>query len=161
MTLSRLAFKLLETIAVDQFRSEFAFLYQPYPRNNSTIKADLEYISWHWPELSFDPWEESFAYGHFFNTMAFREALTFGSKLARYLDDEAAATWYDSQLSEVKSFLEDFWDAKDRYIKSTINHKSGVEWKTKNLDTAVLIAVLFANSTVEDDPFSISNLLSR
>ena len=33
--------------------------------------------------VRFDPWEESFAYAHFFNTIAFREALSLGAQLAR------------------------------------------------------------------------------
>jgi GH15 family glucan-1,4-alpha-glucosidase len=144
----------------EQFKEDYAFLYQAQPKQNSTIKADLEYISWHWPDRSFDPWEESFAYAHFFNTIAFREALSLGAQLARRLGDEHAADWYEIHLIEVKFLLEDFWDPKDGYIKSTYMHQGGVEWKTKNLDTAVLIAVMLANSTAKDDPFSIGTSFS-
>lgn len=149
---------LLDTTSVEEFKSTYAYLYEFSLPANSTIKADLEYISNHWTELSYDPWEESYAYGQFFNTIAFREALSLGARLARKLGDDGAADWYDLQLTEVKEFLHDFWDANDGYIKSSIGHQSGVEWKTKNLDTSVLIAVLFANSSTDSDPYSIRTL---
>jgi glucoamylase len=141
---------------VEEFKSEYAYLYNPILPANSTIKADLEYKSNHWTELSYDPWEESYAYGHFFNKIAFREALSVGAKLARKLGDNGAAEWYELQLIEVKEFLDDFWDSTDGYIKSSIGHQHGVKWKKKNLDTSALIAVLFANSSAENDPYSLS-----
>ena len=142
-------------MSVEEFKSEYAYLYESSLPTNSTIKADLEYISNHWMELSYDPWEELYAYGQFFNTIAFREALALGGKLARKLGDDGAADWYELQLTEVGEFLDGFWDSNDGYIKSSIGHQSGVEWKKKNLDTSVLIAVLFANSSIEADPYSL------
>jgi hypothetical protein len=155
LTLSRFAMNLLETMSVEEFTSKYAYLYESFLPPNSTIKADLEYISNHWTELSYDPWEESYAYGQFFNTIAFREALSIGAKLARKLGDDGAAEWYELQLTEVIEYLDDFWDPNDEYIKSSIGHQSGVEWKNKNLDTSVLIAILFANSSSKSDPYSL------
>lgn len=140
---------------MEEFKSEYAYIYASVLPANSTIKADLEYISNHWTELSYDPWEESYAYGHFFNTIAFREALSVGAKLAKKLGDGAAAEWYELQITEVKEFLDDFWDSAHGYIKSSIGHQRGVEWKKKNLDASVLIAALFANSSAENDPYSL------
>jgi glucoamylase len=146
---------LLEEISVEEFKSKYAYLYESFLPSNSTIKADLEYISNHWTELSYDPWEESYAYGQFFNTIALREALSIGAKLARKLGDDGAAEWYELQLTEIKGYLDEFWDSNDGYIKSSIGHQHGVEWKKKNLDTSVLIAVLFANSSSASDPYSL------
>lgn len=149
----------LQSISAEEFVAKYPFLYTPSLPAKSTIKADLEYISNHWPDLNYDPWEESCALGHFFNLILTREALLIGAKLALYLNDHGAAEWYELQLSEVSDYLEGFWDQEDGYIKSAIDHQRGVEWKTKNLDSAVLISVLFANSSVLDDPYSIGERL--
>jgi glucoamylase len=114
----------------------------------SVIKSDLEYISGHWSDLSFDPWEESFAWGHFFNLVAMREGLKYGIQLARRLDDFGAVKWYLSQYDRIQDHLQTFWSVEDGYIKSSIGHVGGVPWKKKNLDSAILIAVLLANSSV-------------
>jgi glucoamylase len=158
LTLSRFALHLLETLSVEEFNAEFNHLYEARMPADSVIKADLEYISHHWSDLSYDPWEESYAYGHLFNMMAAREALTLGAQLARKLGDGGAADWYELQLPEINEFLDEFWDRSDGWIKSSIKHQRGVEWKTSQLDTAVLIAVLFSNSTDDTDPYPICTL---
>src|SRR5271155_5845976 len=150
---------LIQSMSAEEFEATYPFLYTPSLPANSTIKADLEYISNHWPDFNYDPWEESGAMGHFFNLILTREALATGGKLARHLNDPGAAEWYEMQLSEVKDYLERFWHEGDGYIKSSIDHQRGVEWKRKNLDSAVLISVLFANSSRDDDPYSISATL--
>ena len=155
MTLSRFALHLLDSISVQEFKRDYSLLYEAGMAANSTIKADLEYTSHHWNDRSYDLWEEAYASGQFFNTMAFREALTLGAQLARKLDDAEAAELYELQLSEINEFLHNFWDAKDGWIKSTIKHERGVEWKIKHLDASVLIAVMFSNSTDENYPYSI------
>jgi glucoamylase len=142
-------------MSVEEFKAKYPILYESSLPATSTIKADLEYISHHWTDLSYDPWEESFADGQFFNTIAVREALSHGIILSQKLGDDGAAEWYKLQVKEVEEFLDNFWDSKDTYIKSTIGHHRGVEWKKKNLDTSVLIAVLFANSSLEHDPYSL------
>ena len=155
ITLSRFALHLLDSISVEEFNTDHSLLYASGMAANSTIKADLDYISHHWNDRSYDLWEEAYASGQFFNTMAFREALTLGAQLARKLDDAEAAELYELQLSEINKFLHNFWDAKDGWIKSSIKHERGVEWKIKHLDASVLIAVMFSNSTDENYPYSI------
>src|SRR5271155_853818 len=150
---------LLQSMSAEEFVAIFPFLYNPSLPANSTIKADLEYISNHWPDFNYDTWEESGAMGHFFNLILTKEALATGGRLARHLNDPVAAQWYELQLPEVTEYLERFWYEKDGYIKSSIDHQRGVEWKTKNLDSAVLISVLFANSSRDEDPYSISSPL--
>jgi glucoamylase len=143
----------------DEFKSNYPYLYDPDLSGESVIKSDLEYISHNWQDLSFDPWEESFAYGHFFNIVAMREALAIGIELARKLDDTLAADWYEIHLDEMSTYLQEFWSPEGGYIKSTLGHERGVEWKTKNLDTAVIIASLLRNSTNSDDISSLGYLL--
>ena len=155
LTLSRFVMRLLQSMSAEEFVATYPFLYTPTLPANSTIKADLEYISNHWPDLNYDPWEESCALGHFFNLIITQEALSMGAKLARQLNDPGAADWYELQVSEVKEYLRQFWSEEDEYIKSAVDHQRGVEWKTKNLDSAVLIGVLFSNSLEDDDPYSI------
>ena len=142
-------------MSAQDFKANYSFLYEAALPAESTIKADLEYITYHWADLSYDPWEESNGYGQFFNTISFREALQYGHELANALGDSGADDWYQLHLSEVNNFLEDFWDAKAGYIKSTIGHQNGVEWKKKHLDSSVLIAVLLASRTAPDDPYSL------
>jgi glucoamylase len=146
---------LLKSTSADEFLNSYPFLYAASLPANSTIKADLEYISNHWSDYNYDPWEESYAEGHFFNIIMTREALRVGAKLARQLNDHGAADWYELQVSGMNEFAGRFWHEEDGYIKSCIRHERGVEWKIKHLDSAVLIAVLFGNSSIEDDPYSI------
>lgn len=150
---------LLGNMSIEAFKSQYPYLYYPDLGGDSTIKSDLEYITHHWADLSFDPWEESYAFGHFFNSIAQREALTIGAKLARKLDDPGAADWYDLHVKEINNHLKLFWNQDDTYIRCTVGHEHGVEWKTNNLDTSVIIAVLFANSTSPEDPYSISTAI--
>ena len=144
-------------MSAEDFKSTYPYLYDPNLSGNSVIKADLEYISHYWHELSFDPWEESYAYGHFFNLVAMREALVAGIALSRKLDDPLAADWYQTHVDEMNNHLQEFWSTEDRFIKSTLGHERGVEWKTKNLDTAVITASLLANSTPSGDISSLGS----
>ena len=143
-------------MSVEDFKSKYSFLYDSVLPPNSTVKNDLEYVSNHWTEYSYDPWEECYGSGQFFNSIAFREALSSGAKLAEKLGDKGAAEWYRLQLSDVDEFLESFWDPEVGYIRSTVGHSGGVEWKIKHLDSSILVAVVFANSSSPDDPYSIS-----
>jgi glucoamylase len=140
----------------DEFKLAYPYLYDPSLSSDSVIKSDLEYISHHWQDLSFDPWEESYAYGHYFNIIAMREALAVGIELSQKLDDPGAADWYQIHLDEMSNYLQEFWSPEEGFIKSTLDHQRGVEWKTKNLDTAVMIATLLANATTPKDISSLS-----
>jgi glucoamylase len=147
-------------MSIEEFKSQYSFLYDAVLPSNSTIKNDLEYVSNHWTEHSYDPWEECYGSGQFFNTIAFKAALSSGAKLAQKLNDPNTAEWYTLQLTEIDKFLESFWDPETEYIKSTIGYSKGVEWKKRHLDSSILIAVLLANSTAHDDPYSICILHS-
>lgn len=105
------------------------------------IKKDLEYISHHWKDASYDIWEETKG-THFYTLMVIRRALLEGSKLAERLNDNGAAAWYHSQAKQIELELEHFWDEKNGYIKATINRVDGIDYKLSNLDTAVILGLL-------------------
>ncbi len=108
---------------------------------NTPIKKDLEYISHHWKEPSFDLWEETKG-THFYTLMVIRRALMEGAELAERLSDHGAASWYHSQAKQIELELEHFWDEKNGYIKATINRTGGIDYKLSNLDTAVILGLL-------------------
>src|SRR5207237_562886 len=72
----------------------------------TVVKADLEYVAHHWSDLSFDAWEEVKAKSHFFNAMMQRRALLEGARLARAMDDHAAANFYLGQAGKIEAQLE-------------------------------------------------------
>ena len=84
------------------------------------IKMDLEYISYHWKDPSYDLWEEVKG-THFYTLMVERRALLEGAVLARKLGDKGAANWYVKQGKEIEVELQKFYDAKARlycgYVK--------------------------------------------
>ncbi len=107
----------------------------------SPIKTDLEYISHHWKEPSYDLWEEVKG-THFYTLMVIRRALVEGSVLAKQLGDTGASLWYHSQAKQIELELQHFWDEKKGYIGATINRVEGIDYKSSNLDTSVILGLL-------------------
>lgn len=107
----------------------------------SPVKKDLEYISHHWKESSFDLWEEVKG-SHFYTLMVTRKALLLGASLALQLQDNGAAKWYSSQAREIEHELDNFWDENNHYFMATINQTGGLDYKTSNLDVAVILGLL-------------------
>lgn len=136
VTLTRLAEKLLaegkRSLVIEKFYDG---------SNHSPIKTDLEYISHYWREASFDLWEEVLG-DHFYTRMVQRRALRLGARLARKLGDPGAADWYEKQSLEIERSLEKFWDPKLGYVKATLHHRGGLDYKTQNLDVAVILGAL-------------------
>lgn len=90
-----------------------------YP-TNSTIKADLEYVSQSWNLTGYDLWEEVID-RHFFTALVQHKALVEGAELARALDDHDAANWYDIQQGQLKDFLEgSFWNESAGHLKAML-----------------------------------------
>jgi glucoamylase len=114
-----------------------------YPAN-SPIKIDLEYISHHWKEPSFDIWEEVKG-THFYTLMVIRRALLEGTVIANHVGDAGAAKWYHSQAKEIEHELQNFWDPEKGYITATINRVEGLDYKISNLDISVLLGLLHGN----------------
>lgn len=131
-----------------------------YPAT-SPIKKDLEYISHHWKDPSFDLWEEVQG-THFYTLMVIRRALLEGADLARRMDDPKAADWYVSQAKQIEMELSHFWNEQKGYITATINRTGGIDYKSTNLDTAVVLGLLHGGMNdgfmAWDDPHVVATL---
>ncbi|MHC4774400.1 MAG: glycoside hydrolase family 15 protein [Planctomycetota bacterium] len=129
-------------------------LYSAVLPPQSVIKADLEYVSHHWRDPCFDYWEEERA-THFATRMAQRRALLDGAELAQRLNDPKAAPWYRQQAAFIGAELELHWDVDARYLRQSIIHVGGYDYKTSGLDVAVILGALHAN--VPGRSFSVSD----
>ncbi|MDE2492033.1 MAG: glycoside hydrolase family 15 protein [Elusimicrobia bacterium] len=108
---------------------------------SSGIKADLEYVSHHWQETSFDVWEEVKAH-HLDTQIAQRDALREGAWLARRLGDDGAAGWYDEQAAAIDEQLGRYWNAAQGYLDSSLDQDGGLQGKDSGLDSAVILAAI-------------------
>lgn len=113
------------------------------------IKEDLEYVSHHWKETSFDLWEEVRGM-HVYTLMVQRRALVEGAKLARQLHDAkdsslkneiGASDYYLKQAGEITLRLNDFRDYQRGLIRPTF-YKDHNRNKNSDLDIAVILGVL-------------------
>lgn len=138
ITSIRFARVLLTEGRADFVRSD---LYDGRLPSLSLIKKDLEYVAAHWREPSFDLWEEVRG-DHFYTRMVQRKALLEGSKLARDLGDPWAADWYAAQAKELQAALAQHWNPQKGIIVPTLNRSGGADYKTSDLDSAVILAVL-------------------
>ena len=107
----------------------------------TVIKKDLEFVSHHWKEASFDLWEEVLG-DHFYTRMVQRRALLDGAELARILGDNGAADWYEKQGLALEECLLSFWDENRKILVTTLNPSGGLQSKTSDLDVAVILGVL-------------------
>jgi glucoamylase len=105
------------------------------------IKGDLEYVSHHWQQTSFDVWEEVKAH-HFDTETAQREALLEGAWLAEQLGDDGAPQWYRSQAKLIEARMNGHWDADKGYIVSARDQDAGLGGKDSGLDAAVILAAI-------------------
>ncbi|SPO38785.1 related to Glucoamylase precursor [Pseudozyma flocculosa] len=111
-------------------------LYTPSLTGGSLIKTDLEYVSHHWQDSSFDLWEEVNGQ-HFFNQAVSRRALLDGAKFATSLNDPGAASWYNQQAASIKTSMQSFWNSGSGYVTAYqgVGGRSG-------LDCAVMLGAL-------------------
>lgn len=119
----------------------------------SLIKNDLEYVSHHWMEPSFDLWEEIYG-DHFYTRMVQRRSLLDGAALADHLGDPGAADWYRRQARLLESALVQHWDAEAGFIQATL-HPRNAKGKVSNLDVAVVLGVL--HGSLNDGFFSVAD----
>lgn len=127
---------------------------QLYGDFTAGIKGDLEYVSHHWQQTSFDVWEEVKAH-HFDTGMAQRAALLDGAGLARKLGDPGAADWYESQARLIEAKLVDHWDQRTNTIRAELGRSGGLDYKSSGLDTAVILAAIRPRTPGQGDLFSV------
>lgn len=111
------------------------------PQSMGAIKIDLEYIAHHWTDENFDLWEEVYG-NHFFTTMVQQKALLDGAILARRLEDERAAIYYEQQARLMDFRLYQHLDQKNQRIQATLPPHLGPQ-KTQELDSAIILGILF------------------
>lgn len=111
------------------------------------ILTDLDYVSAHWREPSFDVWEEEKA-DHFFTRLSQWQALSSGAALADLVGDSSRAFTYRLEARHLGSELQNFWNRSRNQLDVSRNHREGLNYKHSQLDTAVLIAVLRTGSTL-------------
>ncbi len=128
-----------DLIAKGATPASLARFYKAELPATSLIKRDLEYVSHHWWEPSFDLWEENKGQ-HFYTLMVSRQALVEGAVLARKFNDNAAADHYSWQAVLVEDRLKDF--AKNGHFVTTLDRVEGIDYKYSNLDTCILLAFL-------------------
>lgn len=115
-------------------------LYHHDTAAHSVIKTDLDFISHHWRDPSYDPWGEVVDV-HFSNLHERRRAMWLGAKLARKLGDDASSAWYEQQTLEIMAELLQYWKENEGFFEQTIGKG--------NLDSAVILSIL----DDDDDPF--------
>ena len=138
VTLIRLAHLLLDAGRSDTVRDK---LYDFVLPARTVIKADLEFVSHHWRDSSFDVWEEVRG-AHFYTRLVQRRALVEGAALAERLGDSGAAQWYRTQAKQLEPTIDRHWDEGRKIIQVTLDRDAGLDYKSSGLDVAVLLGVL-------------------
>jgi glucoamylase len=110
------------------------------PQSMSVIKTDLEYTAHHWNDENFDLWEEVLGH-HFFTTMVQQKALLDGAVLARRLNDERAAIYYEQQAALMNIRLYQHLDQKNHTIQASLPPHPGPQ-KVYELDSSIILAIL-------------------
>lgn len=110
------------------------------PQAISVIKMDLEYTAHHWADENFDLWEEVLGH-HFFTAMAQQKALFDGAALARRLNDEHAAMYYEQQAALINIRLYQHLDQNNHLIKATLPPHLGPQ-KNLELDSSIILGIL-------------------
>ncbi|KTC90771.1 glycoside hydrolase family 15 protein [Fluoribacter dumoffii] len=137
--LIRFAQLLLDENEVEYVRSN---LYDKNldPDSMGVIKMDLEYTAHHWSDKNYDLWEEVLGH-HFFTAMVQQKALQEGAALARRLNDNEAAIYYEQQAKLIKTRLNQHLDSAHKTIQATLLPHPGPR-KTLELDSSIILGVL-------------------
>lgn len=118
-------------------------LYDGRIPTDSIIKSDLEYLSHHWRDRTFDLWEEVEG-DHFYTRMVQRRALKEGARLARWLNDGGASDWYLFQASLLEGEISKHWDAQAGILRASLNNDG---WgKPSGIDSSVILGVLHGDT---------------
>jgi glucoamylase len=133
-----------------RFNEVKATLYRSEIPARSLIKRDLEYVAHHWNEASFDLWEEVQGF-HFYTLTAQKMAMVHGSALAKTMNDEGAARFYQSQAQQIQNQLSRF-GANGRIQVTLPRPAKGLANKTSPDDVAVLLSAI---QTFDDQGFHV------
>ncbi len=98
-----------------------SLLYKASLPAKTLIKADLEYVAYHWKDSSFDLWEEVRG-DHFYTRMVQYKALSVGADFAATMGDPYAAVFYRQAAAEIKKSLT-FHVNNRGYIYPTLHFK--------------------------------------
>ncbi len=123
-------------------------------QTQSLIKSDLEFTSHSWQRTSYDLWEELHGH-HFFTRIAQRRALIEGGKLALVLHDYDAGGWYLKQADLLQNQMLNYWNENKGYLLGSLNVDGGIQYKTSQLDTSVLLGVLY--NSLQDGFYSLTD----
>ena len=130
-------------------------LYAPEMPARTVIKADLEFVAYHWNKPSYDLWEEVEG-DQFYTRLAQWRALTEGAAFAVKMKDPNAAAFYSQQAGLIQNSLGQFWNGS--YLVATRNWAGGhpSSDKPSNLDVAIVLGVLHSGKSgtpfyVDDD----------
>ena len=126
-----------------------ATLYDGRIPTNSVIKADLEYVGHHWPDIVFDLWEETRGQ-HFYTRMVQHRALRVGAQFARQMQDGGAADFYQGQSQQLEGEIEKHWNQGVGYIIATLNPEHP-DFKPSQLDASIVLAAIHTDAP--EDPF--------
>ena len=143
--LAHFAHTLLMEYRDDEVRE---LLYRSEMPADTVIKADLEYVAHHWPDISFDAWEEVPASSHFYNAMVQRRSLIEGAHLSRALNDWAASRYYSSEAKKLEAAIERHWNEELGVIVPSLDASGrpgadgDLRGKTSHLDSLVIIGVV-------------------
>lgn len=124
-------------------------LYSPTLPATTLIKADLEYISHHWQDPSFDLWEEVEG-THFYTRMVQRRALVEGAEFATQMGDPDAAAFYSAQAQQILGQLSNHWSPQENYLVETINQTGGHNNKISDIDSAAVLGALHGTIALHD-----------
>ncbi len=118
-----------------------AWLYDGRIPAETVIKADLEFVSHHWHDHSYDLWEEIRGY-HFYTRIVQRRALLEGAKLARRLGDWGAGDYYQVSGDQLTMDVHSHWRPERGYFIATFDHYEGIDYKNSGLDIAIVLGAL-------------------
>ncbi len=113
------------------------------------VRRDLQYVLLRWRDASFDLWEEVQG-SHFYTRLAQYQALIAGAKYFTEKKDQNIAAKFQREVAAVKADLERFWSEDRGYILTTLDRSGGLDYKTSNLDSSVILAALHAAEVQEN-----------
>lgn len=154
VTLTRFARRLLDEGDVAFVRSE---IYDGKIPTESVVKADLEFVAHHWRKKNCDIWEEVEG-DHLYTRLAQHRAMEEGAALATELGDSGAAHFYRVQAAEIRVELAKHRDTARGLLIPTLNRSGGLETKTSDIDSQVILGVLHGSGISITDPVTISTL---